>query len=369
MELNIMKNKIFLSCLLVILTFSSFGQIPPVNEEWGYLLTTPKSYVAGFAAIPPVIDGAVDDEVWEKAVWSDVFGDIEGDAKPAPYYATRVKMLWDNEYLYIAAALQDEHVWANLTGRDEVVFYDNDFEVFIDPANTTHRYFEYEINALNTVFDLFLPKPYRNGSGALISWDSKGLKHAVQIQGTLNNPNDKDSGWTVEMAIPFADVTIGNHPHIPKDGEIWRINFSRVQWETEIADGKYVKKKDKDGKTLPENNWVWSPQGVVNMHLPERWGYLQFATKEASTDLPLFELPYSEMQRQYLWLVYYKQQAYKRNNGHYASSLGDLGISDTQLVDGVGNSLSMEATSSLFFCRIKDAEGKTVSINNEGYIN
>jgi len=364
-----MKNKAIILFLFLSITLSISAQIPKANEELGNLFTTPKGYVVGFTNTAPVIDGIVDDEVWEKAVWSDVFRDIEGDLKPEPYYATRVRMLWDKEYLYIAAALQEKHIWANLTERDQIVFYDNDFEVFLDPDNTAHRYFEYEINALNTIFDLFLPKPYRAGSGALISWDSSRLKHAVQIRGTLNDPNDEDSGWTVEMAIPFADVTIGNDPHIPKDGEMWRINFSRVQWETEIIDGKYVKKKDANGKTLPENNWVWSPQGVINMHLPERWGYLQFSNKESGKDLPSFEMPYSELQRQYLWLVYYKQQDYRGKNNHYAKSLKELGINNTQSIEGVENRLTMEATSSQFSAWIKGSDNKTISINNEGYIN
>lgn len=364
-----MKIKAILLSLACITLSASAQQIPSANEELGNLFITPKNYVVGFTNTPPVIDGVVEDEVWEKAVWSDVFRDIEGDLKPDPYYATRVRMLWDKDYLYIAAALQDKHIWANLTERDQIVFFDNDFEVFLDPDNTAHRYFEYEINALNTIFDLFLPKPYRAGSGALIPWDSNRLKHAVKVRGTLNNPNDEDSGWTVEMAIPFADVTVGNNPHIPKDGEIWRINFSRVQWETEIVDGKYVKKKDNNGKNLPENNWVWSPQGVINMHLPERWGYLQFSDKEAGKDLPTFKMPYSELQRQYLWLVYYKQHDYRGKNGHYAASLKDLGINEVQSVEGTENKLSLESTTSQFSARIKDANNKSVSINQEGYVN
>jgi hypothetical protein len=108
-----------------------------------------------------------------------------------------------------AAQLEDKHIWANLKKRDEIVYNDNDFEVFIDQRNSGHRYFEYEINALNTVFDLLLIKPYRAGSNFLISWDSKELKHAVKIKGTLNDPSDEDEGWTVEMAIPFKDIALG----------------------------------------------------------------------------------------------------------------------------------------------------------------
>lgn len=359
-----------LYCLSLIL-FSSpvvLGQATSLAGDSQDLFAQPKSYVAPFVTNPPVIDGDIEEQVWEQAVWSDLFVDIEGDAKPKPYYETRVKMMWDKEYLYIATTLQEEHVWANLTKRDQIVFFDNDFEVFLDPNNTTHRYFEYEINALNTIFDLFLPKPYRTGSGALISWDSNRLKHAVKILGTLNNPNDKDKGWTVEMAIPFADVTIGNDTHVPKDGEIWRINFSRVQWEMKVVDGKYMKKLGPNGNALPENNWVWSPQGVINMHLPERWGYLQFSTKTSAKELPVFELPYSEMQRQYLWQVYYKQQEYKSKHKSFAGSLKDLGMKDAQSIEGKVNRLTLEATSNQFSATINDTHSAPISINQEGYI-
>lgn len=278
-------------------------------------------------------------------------------------------MLWDENYLYIAAEMEEENVWAYLDQHDQIVFFDNDFEVFIDPSNTTHHYFEIEINALNNIFDLFLPKPYREGSGALISWGGEGLKHAVQIYGSLNNPNDKDQGWTVEIAIPFSDITIGNDPNVPKDGDIWRLNFSRVQWETQVIDGKYVKKKDSQGKDLAENNWVWSPQGVINMHLPERWGYIQFSKREKQAELPLFSVPYMEKQKEYLWLIYYKQKEYKSKNGVYAKTLKVLNINPNPIINNVMNTLTMESTSNQFESSIiKKGDSKKISINTEGLI-
>ena len=52
---------------------------------------------------------------------------------PSPRFRTRVKMLWDDNYLYIAAELEEPNVAAKLTERDSVIFHDNDFEVFIKP--------------------------------------------------------------------------------------------------------------------------------------------------------------------------------------------------------------------------------------------
>ena len=103
---------------------------------------------------------------------------------------TRAKMLWDSTYLYIYAELQEADLWGTLRQHDTIIYDDNDFEVFINPDNTTHRYFELEINALGTVMDLFMNKPYRNGGKALMSWDAQGLLSAVTVRGTLDHPGD-----------------------------------------------------------------------------------------------------------------------------------------------------------------------------------
>ncbi|MCH2149882.1 MAG: hypothetical protein MK095_10670, partial [Phycisphaerales bacterium] len=58
-------------------------------------LDAPRAYVAGQAAVPPVIDGRLDDPAWAEAPWTDDFIDIEGDVKPVPRFRTRAKMLWD----------------------------------------------------------------------------------------------------------------------------------------------------------------------------------------------------------------------------------------------------------------------------------
>jgi hypothetical protein len=297
------------------------------------------------------------------AAWTTEFRDIEGGDKPVPYYATRAKILWDNDYLYIAAHLADKHVWANLTERDQIIYADNDFEVFIDPAGSAHNYFEFEVNAFNTMFDLFLTKPYRSGAYVLISWDGKKLKHGVKILGTVNNPADEDEGWTVEMAIPFDEMA-----HTPEDGEIWRLNFSRVEWDTHIAEGKYAKQTGANEKTLPERNWVWSPTGAVNMHMPERWGYVQFSALPAGAALPAFELPYVELQKRYLWLVFYEQQQYRDEKGVYAASLDDLNIPAAVSVTGVANTLSMDAAPAQFAATISDDSGRTVRITHEGKV-
>ncbi|MEW6156661.1 MAG: carbohydrate-binding family 9-like protein [Verrucomicrobiota bacterium] len=234
---------------------------------------TPLRYVCYRAATPLKIDGKPDEAAWNLAPWTEEFQDIEGPRKPKPRFRTRARMLWDDHYFYVAADMEEPHVWGTLTNHDAVIFHDNDFEVFIDPNGDTRDYYEFEINALNTGWDLLLKRTYIDGGPALNSWEIPGLKTAVHIRGTLNNPADKDEGWSVEMAFPWkALAEYAQRPAPPNDGDEWRVNFSRVEWQIKIVDGKYVKVPG-----TKEDNWVWSPQGVINMHVPQMWGFVRFA--------------------------------------------------------------------------------------------
>jgi len=234
-----------------------------------------RKYQCQSSACEIVIDGVLDEFDWSVADWSEDFVDIEGKSKPLPPLQTRMKMLWDEQYLYIATTMEEPNLWATLSNRDDIIYKDNDFEVFIDPDGDGLNYYELEINALGTVFDLLMKKPYKQGGKAMISWDFEGLLIAVKLDGTLNNPQDTDQSWTVEMAIPWTAFSEDNK-NAPKAGDSWRINFSRVQWELEIENNTYIKRKKKSGKPLAEHNWVWSPQGQINMHIPERWGFIEF---------------------------------------------------------------------------------------------
>lgn len=232
----------------------------------------PKTYQAPYVSTPIKIEGKLDDPAWQRAPWTDYFVDIEGARKPQPRFRTRAKMMWDSEYFYIAAMLEEPHVWATLTKHDSVIFHDNDFEVFIDPNGDTLEYYEFEMNALNTGWDLFLNKPYRHGGKARNAWEIPGLRTAVHVDGTLNDPRDTDRGWSVEIAFPWKVLAEYAHkPAPPNPGDEWRVNFSRVEWKHTIENGRYKKVPG-----LKEDNWVWSPQGEINMHIPEHWGRVRF---------------------------------------------------------------------------------------------
>jgi hypothetical protein len=303
----------------------------------------PRGYIAYRAAGPIKIDGNLDDPAWAAAPWSEPFRDIEGDRRPDPPLRTRMKMLWDDQALYIAAELEEPHVWATLTKHDSVIFQDPDFEVFIDPDADSHNYGELELNALNTTWDLLLPKPYKDGGPPVNAWEITGLKTDVHVDGTINDPRDTDRGWTVEIAWPWESLKelvvkeLTQCPVPPRDGDQWRINFSRVEWDIEIADGKYQKVPKR-----PEHNWVWSPQGVIDMHRPERWGIVQFSTGKPGT--VRFQGDPAQTARDYLHRIYYAQQEYRKQYKRYSTSWLGLGT-------GLGDSLAnpeLEATRRTF---------------------
>jgi hypothetical protein len=324
--------------------------VPEPNIEYA-----PEHYVCRRAQGPLEPDGRVDKPFWAAAEWTGDFVDIEGRLRPKPSKRTRVKMLWDDAYFYFAAELMEDQIWATLEERDSVIFHDNDFEIFIDPDGDSHNYYEFEINALNTVWDLLLVKPYRDGGPPVNGWDIAGLRTAVHIDGELNNPAAANRKWSVEVAMPWASLReCAAGGRAPVAGEFWRVNFSRVQWQAEIRDGAYRKVVNPEtGKPYPEDNWVWSPMGLINMHYPELWGYVVFA--DGNGEPSAFELPADERIKWELRRLYYRERNYYETHGEFTSDLSLLAGKDSWSIEPV-----IETTSSLFQIKAPAADGQAV---------
>jgi hypothetical protein len=338
---------------------------PAARTDLEALPYAPRSYVCQRTAVPLTIDGRLDEAAWQAAPWTERFVDIDG-VRDVPL-RTRVKMLWDDQHFYIAAELEEPDLWATLTERDAIIFHDNDFEVFIDPDGDTHAYYELEVNALATAWDLLLVRPYRDGGPALHAWDIAGLQVAVDLRGTLNRPGDRDEGWTVEMALPWEvlkEAAPARRP--PRAGEYWRVNFSRVQWQLDVKDGRYVKRLDPaTGTPYPEDNWVWSPQGAINMHMPERWGYVRFADTAGPRPSPALDP--NEQVKWALRRLYYRQQAHRRTHGRYATELQALDAAGIT-VPGLEFRPTLQVTDSLFEISAPGVEGVRVRIRQDGRV-
>lgn len=264
------------------------------------------------------IDGIVNQTEWEKAQLSTPFVHIEGLEQPLDSSilkeSTHVQMLWDDTHLYIAATLTEPHLWATQTEKNSIIFHENDFEVFLDPDGDNHHYHEIEINALNTIWELTLEKPYRDGGPYHIPHNLEGLETAVHLDGTLNDPSDYDRGWSVEMAIPFSELSAFSPGfEKPQTGTIWRLNFSRVEWPLEWTSGPYSKREGER-----EHNLVWSPIGIVDIHRPERWGIAVFsADAQNPPHQALAEYRQSLEARRWLMNGYYYAHHYAQNTGDW----------------------------------------------------
>lgn len=266
---------------------------PPCKEE-----DIPR-YKAIRSGQAPLIDGKLEEEIWKDITRSSSFVDLI-HGTPA-HLDTRAAVTWDNQYLYIAYWLQEPDVKATLKERDAPIYTDNDAEFFIAGPD---GYYEFEINAYGTIYevlffweDAFQKRGYSkmpefdrtkpgarpfNGVGltnhprgkriGFWNWDMPGLKTAVHVDGTINNSADADKGWTIEVAVPWQSLDIlarGDGRSLPpKNGDVWRLDFSRFNTYKDPAAGK----KDSGG-------WAWSSHGVWDSHVPECFTFIEFQTR------------------------------------------------------------------------------------------
>ncbi|MCS7223258.1 MAG: carbohydrate-binding family 9-like protein [Armatimonadetes bacterium] len=170
---------------------------------------------------PVAVDGVLNESIWKQTP-ALLLSDIRG----RPYPRTIARLTWDSSYLYIAFECEDDDIWATKTQRDDFLWEEEVVEAFIDPDGDGLNYFEFQINPLNTQIDLIIPDPVEGVKDAKKNalWNCEGFLSAVHVRGTVNKRDDKDDGWTVEMAIPFKSLGI----ETPRTGNEWRLNLYRI---------------------------------------------------------------------------------------------------------------------------------------------
>jgi len=257
-------------------------------------------YICHRAAHPIEINGDLNKPVWQNAPKSPRF--VDAISGTPGFFDTRCAAVWDDEALYIAFWVEEPFVEARLTGRDDTLFQENDVEVFIDGGNC---YYELEINALNTVyevffiwrdafvtfdareFDVFNRAAYTFGGNhdraaktfwrgthprglrwAFTDWDFPGLQTAVRVDGTLNDNSDVDRGWSVEVKFLWAGMAhLGRGRAIPpNNGDEWRMFFGRFG------------KLNVFGRDVG-NAMSLGRVGVDDNHIPERFTRVTFFTQ------------------------------------------------------------------------------------------
>ena len=251
---------------------------------------------------PMQVNGLLDKPSWRQAPKSPRFVDLVSGG-PA-LYDTRAAALWDDENLYVAFWVEEPFVQADITERDAPIFAENDVEVFVDGIDA---YYELEINARNTLYEVFFiwKDAYQVGGlfdtpefdvhakevyifggnhdrvtehlwtgshprgvrWAFRDWDFPRLQTAVHIDGELNNPATVDRGWTVEIAMPWAGMRWLAHgrPLPPEPGNEWRLQFARYE--------KLV-------TTDHHMGWTWDPVGSTDNHWPEAFTRVRFDNRD-----------------------------------------------------------------------------------------
>src|SRR5687767_10417736 len=174
-----------------------------------------------------VIDGDAGDLAWAHAQTVERFylpwlGEHARDARTP----TRARLLWDRQYLYFIAEMEDGDLHAPVAEHDGKLWEHDVFELFFKPARDKPGYYEFEVNPANAVLDLFLPSRESANYARYKSDGEFDVKTAVKLRGTLNRREDTDAGWTVEGRIAWKSLlrTGGR----PEPGEAWSFALCRV---------------------------------------------------------------------------------------------------------------------------------------------
>ena len=178
-------------------------------------------------SVQPVIDGRLDDDAWSRAEVYDLRDEATEEAAPLE---TTVRLLWDDDYLYIGLYGEDPDAWTRFEQDDEYLWENEVFESFIDPSGEGHTYYELNLSPAGHLVDLFITNSgpvRRDGIVFLIEWDCLGLKRGVHVDGDPA-PGTRDRSWSVELAVPFDRLWTA--PKLrPEPGDVWRVNFFRIE--------------------------------------------------------------------------------------------------------------------------------------------
>jgi hypothetical protein len=160
---------------------------------------------------PPTIDGRPTEDVWNEAVPITSFTQID-PAEGAPVsQPTRVAILYDDAALYVAAWLHDEYPVSTRLGRRDTNLTDSDwFAIALDSYLDRRTGFRLRVNPSGVRFDEALSRGA--GRGGDSSWDP-----VWQVATAVT-----DSGWTVEMRIPFHQLRFR-----PAEVQTWGIQLER----------------------------------------------------------------------------------------------------------------------------------------------
>lgn len=197
---------------------------PRREDGWGVLALVPVEPRPRHAIAPRsdvTVDGRLDEAAWKREGIPLVHS---VSAEPAPELESRVWFAWNEEFLYLAGDLRDSDIWSTYTEQDDPLYKQEVFELFVASDAAARDYIEYEVSPRNVTFDAHFPR-YRDGDEA---WDSR-WRTAVHVRGTLDDRDDRDEGWSVEVAVPWSELCAQTRIQCPpRSGLVLRVNVFRI---------------------------------------------------------------------------------------------------------------------------------------------
>lgn len=183
--------------------------------------TSPDTIQLPRMAKRPLIDGRLDEPAWKHSATTGPFARFDG--KAAASQRTEARLGWDDENLYLAYECEDRDIVDKYKHRDDPLYLQEAVELFLDPDSDQKDYMEFEVSPAGVLFDASF-SARRQGMKSSFNPD---VHLSVIIDGTHNKSDDIDKSWTVEMQIPFDQMT-GRGRRPPRAEDCWRMNMFRL---------------------------------------------------------------------------------------------------------------------------------------------
>ena len=176
---------------------------------------------------------------------------------------TTVRMLYDDEAVYIQFSCEDESIYAVHSEVNSEVWADSCVEFFAMPnPDNDDRYFNAEFNCIGA----FLFGWGRNLQENCFppvepEITTRHLEISASVPGPVKEESTQDDGWWVAARIPFELISELSGSRVqPASGTKWRANFYRCGGKTNIQYACW--------------NWIDTPK--PDYHRPEFFGEIVF---------------------------------------------------------------------------------------------
>ncbi len=215
-----------LACLIYLL--SNIGcQIEQPNEIKENLPV----YRVRKTPTPVVIDGRLDETAWQGANTITQFYLFRPVAVPH-LPATRARLLWDSQYLYVGFECDDDDIWSYSDVNDDPLYQGDVVELFIKPRRDSLAYYEFVVAPNGAIYDAHYPSRGAGLSNRFGKWNA-GARIASALDGTDDNCHDDDQGYTVEIAIP---LTAFSNLEQPSSSAEWTFGVFRYDFSKSYVD-------------------------------------------------------------------------------------------------------------------------------------